>query len=175
MLELLVETRASLLNYVWLSQNPGNIKYLAMEIKLKLIDQYKQYLYSCAVNSSKGCYYIMYKPLLILEPYVLILPYCIRIWLTRLRTSNHRLPIETGRQQNIPRDLRVCTLCNETICDEYHFLLVCKHLSQLRKSFLPNYYCNNPTIHKCICLMNCNYTPLLIKIAKFVKQGLLLF
>ena len=24
-------------NYVWLSQNPGNINYLAMEIKLKLI------------------------------------------------------------------------------------------------------------------------------------------
>jgi hypothetical protein len=41
-------------------------------------------------------YYIMYKDVLRLEPYLLQLPYKFRIWTTRLRTANHKLPIETG-------------------------------------------------------------------------------
>ena len=44
----------------------------------------------------------------------------IRIWMTKLRGSNLRIPIETGRWYNIPKDERVCTLCGQTIGDEFH-------------------------------------------------------
>ena len=44
-----------------------------------------------------------------------------RYALTRLRTSSHRLAIETGRWTT-PRFERKCQLCN-TLEDEFHFML----------------------------------------------------
>jgi hypothetical protein len=42
-----------------------------------------------------------------------------RIWMTKLRASNLRIPIETGRWYNIPKDERVCILCGQSIGDEF--------------------------------------------------------
>ena len=49
--------------------------------------------------------------------------------ITKLRTSNHLLAIETGRWNNIPRENRTCTQCGQNkIEDECHFLFDCaKH------------------------------------------------
>jgi hypothetical protein len=44
--------------------------------------------------------------------------------MTKLRASNLRIPIETGRWYNIPKDERVCTLCGQSIGDEFHLLFV---------------------------------------------------
>jgi hypothetical protein len=69
-----------------------------------------------------------------------------RIWITKFRTSNLHLPIETGCWYNIPREERICHLCKETIGDEYHFLLVCENenIITLRNKYLPNYYRSYP-------------------------------
>ena len=41
----------------------------------------------------------------------------------KLRTSNHYLPIETGRWNNTERHERECTLCNDKdLGDEYHYI-----------------------------------------------------
>ena len=50
-----------------------------------------------------------------------------RYAVTRLRTSSHRLAIETGRwtkPHSTPRFERKCQLCN-TLEDEFHFMLEC--------------------------------------------------
>ena len=53
--------------------------------------------------------------------------------LTKLRISAHRLKIEIGRYQKIPREERICSLCHHNeIQDEIHFLLVCPHLNVQR-------------------------------------------
>jgi hypothetical protein len=40
--------------------------------------------------------------------------------------SNHKLPIEHGRWNNIPRENRKCNSCNlEEIGDEFHYILNC--------------------------------------------------
>jgi hypothetical protein len=39
--------------------------------------------------------------------------------MTKLRASNLRIPIETGRWYNIPKDERVCILCGQSIGDEF--------------------------------------------------------
>lgn len=45
----------------------------------------------------------------------------------------HRLKIEIGRYQKIPREERICSLCHHNeIQDEIHFLLVCPHLNVQR-------------------------------------------
>jgi hypothetical protein len=42
--------------------------------------------------------------------------------LCKFRTTNHKLPIETGRWNNIDRVNRICTKCdNITIGDEYQY------------------------------------------------------
>lgn len=38
--------------------------------------------------------------------------------IARFRTSNHKLPIETGRWNNVDRENRKCWLCNVDIGDE---------------------------------------------------------
>jgi hypothetical protein len=46
--------------------------------------------------------------------------------LCKFRTTNHKLPIEHGRWNNIPRENRKCNLCNlEEIGDEFHYILNC--------------------------------------------------
>ena len=55
--------------------------------------------------------------------------------ITKFRTSNHYLPIETGRisKVKIPPDKRICTLCqSNTIGNEFHALIKCNELSNIR-------------------------------------------
>ena len=52
----------------------------------------------------------------------------LRPHITRLRISSHGLPIETLRYKKIPREERICTICNlNEKGDEEHYLLRCKN------------------------------------------------
>ena len=55
--------------------------------------------------------------------------------LVKLRISNHKLLIETGRYNNIPRSDRLCTICGHKVEDETHFLFHCPRHSSLRDKF----------------------------------------
>ena len=77
-------------------------------------------------TSSKCSLYRNFKVELKLEKYMLVLPPQLKFSLIRFRTSNHRLPIETGRYNNTDRPDRICTLCHShDIGDEYHYLITC--------------------------------------------------
>ena len=53
--------------------------------------------------------------------------------LTKLRTSNHRLAIETGRWTKTERENRLCKQCTQNeIEDENHFLFKCQKYSDER-------------------------------------------
>ena len=53
--------------------------------------------------------------------------------LVKLRISSHKLRIETGRYDNIPRDERLCSLRNyNRIEDETHFLLDCPSFPSIK-------------------------------------------
>ena len=53
----------------------------------------------------------------------------------KLRISNHKLLIETGRYNNVPRSDRLCTICGHNVEDETHFLFHCPRYSSLRDNF----------------------------------------
>ena len=56
--------------------------------------------------------------------------------ITKLRTSSHKLEIETGRWNKIPRDQRVCKKCIlNKIEDENHLLFECQMYGTERKEF----------------------------------------
>ena len=50
-----------------------------------------------------------------------------RIAITKLRLSAHKLPIEVGRYEQIPRHERRCPLGCQQIGDEVHYIFQCSH------------------------------------------------
>lgn len=71
------------------------------------------------------------------EKYIDILPVKIRKNFIKFRTSNHRLPVETGRWYtcSIHLNERLCLLCNKgLIADEFHYILECSALEEMRKN-----------------------------------------
>jgi hypothetical protein len=58
-----------------------------------------------------------------------------------IRRSTHRLFIETGRHTNLPRNMRLCTLCSSLVVeDEFYFVLKCDCLAGLCVKYLKKYY-----------------------------------
>ena len=60
----------------------------------------------------------------------------LRSALSKFRLSNHKLMIEVGRHNNIPRTNRFCPFCQETMENEVHFLITCEKYRHLRKKIL---------------------------------------
>ena len=108
---------------IWNEQGALNVKWITNLVKQRLKDQFIQE-WSNNINSlSKGHTYKIFKPVFRHEKYLNILPTKFREILDKFRTSNHRLPIVTGRWLGIPLDDRRCTFCNtRQLVDEMHFL-----------------------------------------------------
>lgn len=74
-------------------------------------------------------------------------------------TSNHRLPIEVGRWNNLQRHERIYNLCNNNhIGDELYYLLECNVLSSIRNDFFfaRKHYVQPNIIKFCNFLTNTN-------------------
>ena len=61
----------------------------------------------------------------------------------------------------------LCTLCNSGHGDEFHFILECKSLENLRKNYLCKYYYQNPNIIKFNELMSTHKKKMLEKLSFF--------
>jgi hypothetical protein len=82
----------------------------------------------------------MFKETFIFEQYFDILDEKDFLTLCKFRTTNHKLPIEHGRWNNIPRENRKCNLCNlEEIGDEFHYILNCPYFKQYRDIYIHRY------------------------------------
>ena len=81
--------------------------------------------------------YALFKTDIGLEPYLLnIKNFDMRSKVTKFRLSNHKLRIETGRYEKIPKQERFCPFCPTEVEDEYHFLLNCPSFRHLRQQYL---------------------------------------
>jgi hypothetical protein len=67
--------------------------------------------YNLIATSSRGNLYGQFK----LENYLLKLSPNERALITKLRCCNLKIPVETGRWVNIPREERICHLCSFSI------------------------------------------------------------
>ena len=86
-------------------------------------------------NSSKGKLYSAFKDGITLEKYLLTLSKNKYTSLLKFRTSNHKLPIETGRWNKTDVADRKCTICSlNMIGDEFHYLFECPCLNTERKN-----------------------------------------
>ena len=84
--------------------------------------------------------YSLFKTELDIKKYMVCVPILKhRIALSQLRCSSHDLNIDIGRQNNIERERRLCTLFIKqgefVIEDEYHFIFYCYTYNNIRKSY----------------------------------------
>ena len=154
------------------SQQDINSSFIKLSIKKTLQDQFIQSWSADILNSSRGKFYGIFKSEFQLEPYLLRLNNIQSKWLCKFRTNNIKLPIETGRWENIHRDNRVCKLCFQGIGDEFHYLFLCKHekIDLLRSKYVPLYFSKFPSISKMKGLLSLCHVELLINISKFIKE-----
>jgi len=83
-----------------------------LTVKQILSDQFIQKWHSYIEQASRGEFYCMFKTEFCLENYLLRLRTDKRIYICKIRCSNLKFPIETGRWNNIPKHERFCNLCN---------------------------------------------------------------
>ena len=55
-----------------------------------------------------------------------------RTIVAKFRLSNHRLMIEIGRHQNVPKEMRFCPFCPNMVETEAHFLFYCSAYNPIR-------------------------------------------
>ena len=68
----------------------------------------------------------------------------LRTQLAKLRISNHKLRIETGRHQGLNSDQRFCPFCETEVECETHFLIECPIYSHLRMTLYDEMITLNP-------------------------------
>ena len=143
--------------YIWVGQGiNSNAIYIKELLKHTLQAQFAQEWHSEMDLSRKCTLYRHVKTEFKLEPYLLKLSRDVFRYIVKLRCSNHKLAIETGRYYGIDRNLRYCDMCNlDVLGDEYHVFFECANpdIVTLRQQCIPRYYLQNPSMFKLIQLL----------------------
>ena len=142
-LDMLVITRC------WCSKN-------VFFFKQKILDCFAQDWPHDITASHKLNYYANFKYTLEPEHYPHILQ--VRkhfIALAKLRCASHNLAIEKGRHDNIPKEERLCTFCDDNVLgDEFHAVIICEKYKEFRCFYIPQCYLIPPSIHNFNRLMS---------------------
>ena len=142
-------------------------------IKQRLPDQFVQTWSASLQTMSKLDIYLRYKQTFEFEKYLqTVMNDKLRQNLTAFRLVSHRLEIETGRHNNVPREQRLCRICNMKQPEsEYHFLLVCPAYHDLRLKYFPRSYISWPNLQKFENLMKNKSSKILNNISRFISSA----
>ena len=94
------------------------------------------------------------------------------------RLNNHKLPIQSQRYSEIPRDERLCPLCDlNEIGDEFHYLFCCPQplILENRKLLLPKYFQHLANVMKMKQLFAKKSVKCLKKLSRFLGIVLSMF
>ena len=156
---------------VWYTESVNiDIDGFIRQVQSTLIDLYIQEWVTGIYGQDKMITYRSFKHIFCHESYLcnVKIPK-FRIALCQLRVSSHSLNIELGRYApRVPRERRYCVYCNDTIDNEYHFVLICNHHNTLRQRYVPTYYYARPSIHTFIELMSVEDPSVQVALAKYV-------
>ena len=157
----------------WYFQTIGNSKLFLSIVRQRIKDQFVQNWSSRLNNSSRAIFYRNISDFSFQQYLELISNRKLRINLSGLRLSSHRLSIETGRWNqpvSLPINQRLCTFCN-CLEDEFHFVMECTQYSEIRKELLPRYYWSRPNMYKFIELMNIRNKRTVKQLSIFVDRA----
>ena len=143
-----------------------------------LKDQFIQKWHRSVSDSDICSLYKTIKTTLSIEQYLLCMPLKSRKLLSKIRLSNHKLPVEKGRYSGIPHHERYCNICNpDRLGDEFHILFECTNrvVMEARSKFLPVSLTNRPSAQKCSQLLENPTGKTGINLVKFLDVVLRLF
>ena len=139
-------------------------------IKQNLLDQFLQNWNSLLMDSSKGRNYNLFKSDNKCETYLSSLTGTSLHTMFKFRTANHKLPIETGRWNNVELSERKCQLCERNhIGDEFHYLLECTFFRNERRRYIDQQFYRSPNVLKFKQLLQTTDTEKLISLSQFMK------
>ena len=108
------------------TKNPKNQSTITRHISRRLRDISSQNILSNLASNGKLNFLQSLKTEHKIEPYLKIHNFEHRRAITKIRTSSHRLKIETGRWDKVDQENRICENCLlNKIEDESHFLFEC--------------------------------------------------
>ena len=163
------------LPHIWDSQQVENKTSFLFTVKQRLEDHFIQDCNRIINSSSKGFLYQHLNPTHSVKNYLKKrLEFVYSKLITKIRLSEHSLFIEVGRRQNIQRENRLCTLCdNKTIEDEFHFILSCPFYHDLRINYIKKYFYVRPSVFKLIKLLNSENIKTLNNFGKYLYKAFL--
>ena len=144
---------------------PFSTNHFKVILKQRIRDQFFQKWSSEMIISSKSINYRMFKTSLHLEDYLLTLSYHQRCKMARFRCRKHNLPIASGCRTNIPRNLRVCELCN----DLFLVYLICPRFNEARKKYIKKVLVQSQSALSFYNLMNVKSTIQLANLCKYIQ------
>ena len=161
--------------------NTKNNNQMIKTFKQNLLRTFENWWLTQTTKEGKLDYYFSFKKTFAFEKYLDTTPRNTRMYITRLRTSSHNLPVETLRysKKKPKREDRKCNICNlNELGNENHFLLRCgnSELVNIRKNFLANIRSEFPQmatfsdqniIQYCLCMADINIH---LPMATYAKQ-----
>lgn len=154
---------------IWLTQTFPSTNFLKNNLRTRLQDQFRQTWQAKILASDNYANYRLFKTDFVAEKYLANSSSFINI--CRLRTTNLKLPNNNFNRQD-PNE-NICKNCNKNaVGDEYHFLLTCPSLFNLRQKLLPKYYINQPNELKFKNLVNSTKKSTQLLLSKYVFLGI---
>ena len=140
-------------------------------MRQRLRDQFIQGWQSRVPENSVWCNYRLFKKKFCFEEYLIYLSSILRQRVLKFRLSNHRLPVQRTRSLGIPRDERMCTVCNTgEVGDEFDYLLNCsnENIKRNRTKYVDKYYTHHSSVPKFCSLMNMTSESKNAKLVRFI-------
>ena len=154
------------------------IKKSYVSIFRKLKTKIEEIYLSKIVEGSRLKLYSQIKRCLTLEKYLTVCDPSVCKYVTKIRISSHKLPIETGRYKNIQPENRLCSLCKFKIGNEFHCIMECLHptVTQIRNVYLHKIFNINAALKSFprntlfLYIMSFKDTSLINVTAKYIKD-----
>ena len=147
-----------------------SLEWLKSPLDLRLNDIDRQN-WNDEVNRNRLCFnYRIFKQEVVLEDYLLKLEVGDRISLCKFRCGNHKLPVAKCRYLS-DQPMEMCPLCNLNVQgDEFHYVLVCPVLNDVRKRYVKKYHYTRPNVLKFHQLFNTTSVKQLKNLSKFKSK-----
>ena len=95
----------------------------------------------------------------------------LRFILSRFRFGISEIRVHATRYRNISHTDLLCPLCKESIEDEFHFVLICPVLNEIRKTFIPGKYYSRPCRFRLSLLMSSENENIVRNVAMYLFKA----
>ncbi len=154
---------------IWQNQNIPSFNWFKCAVKLRISDQSLQLINNSVFSSTKGTTYHCMKSDCNITHLQTKLGTMHFNTLLKFKTSNHKLPVETGRWENIPRNERFCPFCPGQTGDEFHYIFECKNYNAERNLYINKYFTIRPNFYKMSILFKSTNISVLRNLCKFIS------